>query len=131
MKRSTLEQLTFRFNFRFEHNGHTITASGNSMTGNEVVRVDGNLMSEQRVIAKRSEHNFELDGVEYKIRFIVTGSFFCEVTCELIKNDEVIDSQHLRSIETKSDLIKMVALLFGLGLISGFFAAKAVLMVMG
>ncbi|MGM0524606.1 MAG: hypothetical protein ACQEQ8_00225 [Pseudomonadota bacterium] len=79
MKRSILEQLTFRFNFNFEHAGHTITASGNSITGNEVVLVDGESVSEKRVIAKGSEHKFALSGDPYTIRFTVTGSFFCEV----------------------------------------------------
>ncbi|RUO77773.1 hypothetical protein [Idiomarina seosinensis] len=131
MKRSIFEQLTFRFNFNFEHAGHTIIASGNSITGNELVRVDGKSVSEKRVIAKGSEHIFTLNDEQYTIRFTVTGSFFCEVTCDLIKNGEVIASQHMRSIESKGDLVKMVIILFGVGLLTGFLAAKAALMVMG
>lgn len=101
------------------------------MTGKEVVQVDDRVVSEQRVIAKRSEHRVTVGDDDYQIRFVVTGSFFCEVTCELIKNGELIASQHMRSIESKADMIKMVLILFGLGLISGFFAAKFVLMLVG
>mgnify|MGYP006407809905 CR=1 FL=1 len=131
MKRSLIEQLTFRFNFNFLDNGRRITASGNSITGNEVVRVDDQVVCEQRVIAKRSEHSFTVGDDDYQIRFVVTGSVFCEVTCELFKNGELIESQHMRSIESKADLVKMVLILFGLGLISGFSVTKVALMMMG
>lgn len=131
MKRSILEQLTFRFNFHFSHNGHQIDATGNSVTGNEAVSVNGVQVSQRRVIAKNSEHHIQVDGDDYSVRFIVTGYFLCEVTCELWQQDELIASQHMRTIEGTSDLIKMVALLFGVGVLAGFLAAKAALMVLG
>lgn len=89
--------------------------------------MDGEPVSKKRVIAKDSEHTFTVDGDEYKIRFTVTGKFFCEVTCDLIKNGEIISSQPMRSVET----VKIAAVLFGFGLLVGFLAAKAALMVMG
>lgn len=131
MKRSILEQLTFRFNFRFSHNGHQIVATGNSITGKEIIYVDGGQVSQSRVIAKTSEHQFKVNGDDYTVRFIVTGSFFCEITCELWQQGELIATEHARTIEGKSDLIKMIALLFGFGVLAGFLAAKAALIVLG
>jgi hypothetical protein len=79
-------------NCYFDVDGITISVWASGWNGMEEVRVDGRLVSRQRVLLRSSSHRFSAGGVDYEIRLtclsMLTGTF--EIT--LARNGVEIDS---------------------------------------
>lgn len=76
----------------FDTDGITIEFWGSSWNGMEEVRVDGTLVSRQRVLRRTSSHRFTAQGHDFEVRLrclsIATGTF----VIELLRDGVPIDS---------------------------------------
>ncbi len=76
----------------FDTDGITIEVWGSSWNGMEEVRVDGKLVSRQRVLRRASSHRFTAQGHDFEVRLrclsMATGTF----VIELLRDGVPVDS---------------------------------------
>ena len=131
MKQSLLEKLNLAYRFKFNDNGHTITANASSLTGKEEVLVDGASVSKKRNLGLSSCHKFHVDGTDYELHFNVTGFLFCRVECRLIVNGETVSTETRSAFDNKKAFVRNLVIFFFVGLIFGYLAATAALTFLG
>lgn len=131
MTQSLAEKLQLAFTFTFEHDGHTIVANASSLSGKEVITVDGIEVSRKRNLGLRSRHQFVVDGKEYTLRFDVNGFLLCRVECELMCGDLRVGHEVRSSVSNKKVFFRNLLIFFFVGMAFGFFGTYAVTWFMG
>ena len=76
--------------FYFEFNGLSFRAGGSSFSGKETVYVNDELVSNKRSQSTLSEHEFSLNGDNYKLEFEVLDKIKGELACRLYCNDKLV-----------------------------------------
>lgn len=131
MKMSLAHHLQLAFKFEFQHDGHQIVADASSLTGKEVITVDGKEVSRKRCLGFRSRHQFDIDGKTYTLRFDVSGFLLCRVECELFCGVTQVGSQIKSSFDNKKVFFRNLILFFFVGMAFGYLAATAAIWLMG
>ena len=72
--------------FVFNDENHTIHVWGSLLNGKENVFVDEQIVSEKRSIKQNSEHIFNIDNNEYKIKVSAVNRLMGPLECQLFRN---------------------------------------------
>ncbi len=78
------------YNFHFEFNGMSFRAGGSSVSGKEFVYVNDELVSSKRSQSTLSEHEFSVDGHNYKLEFEVLDKVKGELACRLYCDEKMV-----------------------------------------
>ncbi|MBL1140799.1 MAG: hypothetical protein HND53_02100 [Proteobacteria bacterium] len=78
------------YKFQFEFNGLSFRAGGSSVSGKEAVYVNDELVSSKRSQSTLSEHEFSVDGNNYKLEFEVLDKSKGELACRLYCEDKLV-----------------------------------------
>jgi hypothetical protein len=78
------------YDFRFEFNGLSFRAGGSSVSGKETIYVNDELVSSHRSMSTLSEHEFSIDGNNYKLEFEVLDKSKGELACRLYCEDKMV-----------------------------------------
>ena len=131
MTNSLSKKLQLAFTFTFEHDGHIIEANASSLTGKEIITVDGIEVSNKRSLGFKSSHTFSVGDKDYTLRFNVNGFILCQVECELFCGDQRVGAETHSSVRSKKVFFRNILIFFVIGIIFGFLSAKAAIWFMG
>ena len=94
---NTSNQFSFfrGYSFRFEDDSIVIEAWFSSLSGLEKVKVNTQLVAEQRNLSTNSSASFEVQGTSYKTNIEVESLFKGPFVCSLFKNGELFKQQRL------------------------------------
>lgn len=81
------------YNFHFDIDGHHIHSHASSMSGKEIVYVDGEIVSERKSLKKHSRIELNLGENKYEIEFYMVSMFKGELHCILIKEGVHVEAQ--------------------------------------
>jgi hypothetical protein len=73
-------------NFYFEDGDNEIRAFGSTLSGKEIIYLNGEEVSNKRSMRFSSVHSFSAQKIEYEIEFSVADIMLGKVDCTLIKN---------------------------------------------
>ena len=130
MEKILMETKTYKeirkegYNFHFDVDGHHIHSYGSSMSGKEIVYVDGEVVNERRSFRKRSQIEFYLGNNKYEIEYNMISLLTGELHCTLIKNGVHVETQICKLEDLKEQNPKAFwrgfITWFIIGAISGF-----------
>ena len=94
---NTFNQFVFfrGYSFRFEDDSNVIEAWFSSISGLEKVKVNTQLVAEQRNLSTNSSTSFEVQGTLYNTNIEVKSLFKGPFVCSLFKNGELFKQQRL------------------------------------
>lgn len=113
------------YNFYFNLNNHEIHVYGSSLSGKEIIYVDGEIVCEKRSLLTTSNLEFILDGDKIEVELNVVSLLKSEMHCVLIKNDVHVETQIISSSP------KTFWMSFAAGTIMGFVGMVTVIMLVG
>lgn len=116
------------YSFLFKDGDTTIECWGSTFSGKEKIKVDGNVVSEQRnMTSRKSLHEFDHQGINYEVEFNVISMLTGELHCILIKDGVHFETKKLivtkgRKNEpySKKKFWRDFAVSTGIGFICGF-----------
>lgn len=119
----------------FDVGDHVIEVFLSSISGREVVRVDGQEVSSRRNWRYRSSHAFELDGARYRVEVTIISLLKGQARIDLYKDDAYLDhdeidwKQAFAGGQAKPSRLQSTLVILGLmlaGGVCGYLAAKLV-----
>lgn len=74
----------------FDVDDITISVWGSAWTGREIKKVDDRVVSNKLSIRFSTSHDFEHQGHQYQVRFIIASAFTGLIRVELIRDGELV-----------------------------------------
>lgn len=112
--------LTKGVTFCFEHNGNQIKTVASCLTGKESIYVNDKLVSKRFNVGFKSIHEFSISGSQYEIEYEVENFITYRVRCTLIKDGTHIETKRFGFNHNRREYLKILAIAFALGAVSGF-----------
>ena len=102
------------FKFRIENNEITLNCS--PVSGKEVVRFNGQIVSEAKNYKTQSNHSFNIGDDVYLLRLGVTSLLKGASECTLIKNEKIVSTYKIKYEKYKGSFIARIypALILGI-----------------
>ncbi|MBM7074138.1 hypothetical protein JQC92_19225 [Shewanella sp. 202IG2-18] len=83
------------YQFRFVVNNNVITTWGSSWNGKEIIKVNDEVVSEQRSYKRKSIHLFKVDDIPYEIEFNMIDILRGHLQCTLIEDGVHVETQSI------------------------------------
>jgi hypothetical protein len=109
--------------FIFKDGDRSIAAHGSTLTGQERIFVNGQLVSKKRSLRMTSKHHFNWEESVYDVTFCMPGLFAGKLDCSLTK-DEILIGRFKTTFKSKFTISKiLIYALAGavIGFIFGYF----------
>ncbi len=91
--------------FKFQIESDEITLNCSPVSGKEVVKFNGEIVSEEQNHKTKSKHSFNINGNDYLIQLEVTSLLKGSSECTLIKNSKIISTYKIKYEKYKGSFI--------------------------
>jgi len=121
MNNNILNTKKLGYKFYFQDGDDQIACFGSYFTGKEEVYINDELVSDKRSINVTSQHQFELSGNTFNVKFEMLNILTGRLQCSLFKNKKLVKSYEQSSLfNNPKTSLKVLAGCFLGGLIGGY-----------
>jgi hypothetical protein len=107
--------------FFFEDDGNKIAMHGSAISGKETIYVNDEVVSETRNYKFKSDHLFEINGVEYNVEFKMKSMLKGELLCSLYRENKLLTTESKAYFQKDNKTILLTSL--GAGFLVGLTIA--------
>lgn len=119
------------FWFYFSHNNHEIAAHASGVSGRESIYVDDTKVSTKLSWRFTSNHEFTLDGHNYRVEFTVKSAWKGQLVCNFYVDGTLMESSEFAMAVGKSKIgWTSILILFVIGMVFGYLGAYIALNVL-